>query len=51
MDFGLPDIYKEEINIFSNKLASILLQNSKYNYIIDLKESKTLPQVPIYNFL
>jgi len=24
IDPGLPDIYKEEINVFSNKLASIL---------------------------
>jgi hypothetical protein len=39
---SLLDIYKEEINIFSNKLASTLLQNSKYNYIINLEEGKTL---------
>jgi len=39
---GLPDIYKEEINVFSNKLASILPQNSKYDYAIDLEEGKTL---------
>jgi len=42
MALGLLDIYKEEINIFSNKLASTLLQNSKYNYIIDLEKGKTL---------
>jgi len=40
---GLLEVYKEEINIFFNKLASILPQNSKYNYIIDLKEGKTPP--------
>ena len=39
---SLLDIYKEEINIFSNKLANTLLQSSKYNYIIDLEEGKTL---------
>ncbi len=39
---SLLDIYKEEINIFSNKLASILSQNSKYNYAINLEEGKTL---------
>ena len=39
---SLLDIYKEEINIFSNELASILLQNSKYDYAIDLEEGKTL---------
>ena len=40
---GLLDIYKEEIDIFSNKLASTLSQNSKYNYMIDLEEGKTPP--------
>jgi hypothetical protein len=40
---SLLDIYKEEINIFSNKLVSILSQNSKYDYTIDLEEGKTLP--------
>ena len=39
---SLLDIYKEEIDVFSNKLASMLLQNSKYNYAIDLEEGKTL---------
>ena len=39
---SLLDIYKEEINIFSNELVSTLLQNSKYNYAIDLEEGKTL---------
>jgi len=38
---SLLNIYKEEINIFSNKLVSILPQNSKYNYIINLEEGKT----------
>ena len=51
MGSNLLDIYKEEIDVFSNKLVSILQQNSKYDYIIDLKESKTLPQVSIYNLL
>ena len=37
---SLPDVYKEEINVFFNKLASILPQSSKYNYIIDLEEGK-----------
>ena len=40
---GLLDIYKEEIDIFSNKLVSTLSQNSKYNYVIDLEEGKTPP--------
>jgi len=40
---SLPKVYKEEINIFSNKLVSILPQNSKYDYIIDLEEGKTPP--------
>ena len=39
---SLLDIYKEEINIFSNELVNILSQNSKYNYMIDLEEGKTL---------
>jgi hypothetical protein len=39
---NLLNIYKEEIKIFSNKLASTLSQNSKYNYIINLEEGKTL---------
>ena len=51
IDSSLLDVYKEEINIFSNKLVSILLQNSKYDYIINLEEGKMLPQVPIYNLL
>ena len=38
---SLLDIYKEEINIFSNELASTLSQNSKYDYTIDLEEGKT----------
>jgi hypothetical protein len=46
---GLPDVYKEEINIFSDELASTLSQNSKYNYAIDLEEGKTPPQMPLYN--
>jgi len=40
---GLLEVYKEEINIFFNKLVSILPQNSKYNYAINLEEGKTLP--------
>jgi hypothetical protein len=48
---SLLNIYKEEIDVFSNKLASILLQNSKYNYTINLEEGKTLPQMPLYNLL
>jgi len=40
---GLPEVYKEEINIFFNELASILPQNSKYDYAINLEEGKTLP--------
>ena len=40
---SLLNIYKEEINIFSNKLVNTLLQNSKYDYTIDLEEGKTLP--------
>ena len=51
MDPGLPDIYKEEINVFSNKLASILPQNSKYDYAINLEEGKIPLQMPIYNLL
>ena len=39
--FDLLDIYKEEINVFFNKLVSILPQNSKYDYVINLKKSKT----------
>ena len=38
--FNLLDVYKEEIDIFFNKLASILLQNSKYDHIINLKKNK-----------
>ena len=51
MGFNLLDIYKEEINIFFNKLISILPQNFKYDYIINLKEGKTPLQVLIYNLL
>jgi len=40
---GLPDIYKKEINIFSNKLVSMLPQNSKYNHAINLEEGRTPP--------
>ena len=38
---SLLDIYKEEIDVFSNELVSILSQNSKYDYTIDLEEGKT----------
>jgi len=48
---GLPDIYKEEIDVFSNKLVSMLPQNSKYNYAINLEEGRTLLQMPLYNLL
>ena len=51
VDPSLPDVYKEEVDVFSNKLASILPQNSKYDHMIDLEEGKTPPQMPIYNFL
>jgi len=40
---GLPKVYKEEINVFSNELASILPQNFKYDHAIDLEEGKTPP--------
>ena len=43
MAASLLDTHKEEIDIFSNKLANTLSQNSKYNYTIDLEEGKTLP--------
>ena len=49
--FDLPDIYKEEIDIFSDELASVLQQNSEYDYAINLKEGKMPLQVPIYNLL
>ena len=42
MGFNLLNIYKEKINVFFNKLASILQQNFKYNYTINLKEDKIL---------
>ena len=42
MDSSLLNAYKKEINIFFNKLVSIPPQNSKYNYVIDLEEGKTL---------
>jgi len=51
MASGLPEVYKEEINVFFNKLASILPQNSKYDHTIDLEEGKTPPQMPLYNLL
>jgi len=36
--FSLLKVYKKYINIFFKELVSILLQNFKYNYIINLKE-------------
>ena len=45
---SLPDVYKEEIDVFFNKLASLLPQNSKHNHAINLKEDKTPPQMPFY---
>jgi len=42
MGFNLLNIYKEKINVFFNKLASILPQNFKYNYVIDLEKGKIL---------
>jgi len=51
ISFNLLSIYKEEINIFLNKLANMLLQNSKYNYVINLEKGKTPPQISIYNLL
>ena len=48
---SLPDIYKKEIDVFFNKLASLLLQNSKYNHAINLKKSKISLQMPLYNLL
>ena len=46
---SLLNIYKEEINIFTNKLVNTLLQNSKYDYAINLEEGKTPLQIPLYN--
>ena len=46
---GLPEVYKKYTDIFSKELASILPQNSKYDYTIDLEEGQTPPQMPIYN--
>jgi len=43
VDPSLLDIYKEEINVFFNKLASILPWNSKYDYTINLEKGKTPP--------
>jgi len=51
MGFNLLNIYKEEINVFFNKLINILPQNFKYNYVINLKESKILLKMSIYNLL
>jgi len=39
---GLLEVYKEEINVFFNELASILPQNFEYDYVINLEEGKTL---------
>ena len=36
--FSLLKVYKKYANIFSKELVSMLQQNSKYNYIIDLEE-------------
>ena len=35
---GLLEVYKKYTDIFSKELVSILPQNSKYNYTIDLEE-------------
>ena len=35
---GLLEVYKKYTDIFSKELASILPQNSKYDYAIDLEE-------------
>ena len=48
---GLPEVYKKYANIFSKELASVLQQNSKYDYAIDLEEGQMPPQMPIYNLL
>ena len=39
MGLSLLKIYKKYINIFFKELASILPQNFKHNYAIDLEES------------
>jgi len=38
MGLSLPEVYKKYTNIFLEELASILPQNSKYNYAIDLEK-------------
>jgi hypothetical protein len=35
---SLLEVYKKYTNIFSKELASIIQQNSKYNYVINLEE-------------
>ena len=39
---SLLKVYKKYTNIFSKKLASIIQQNFKYNYIINLKKGQIL---------
>ena len=38
---SLLKVYKKYTNIFSKELASVLQQNSKYNYVINLEEGQT----------
>ena len=42
MGSSLPEVYKKYANIFSKELASILQQNSKYDYTINLEEGQIL---------
>ena len=37
------------LRVFLGRQAHILLQNSKYNYAINLKEGRQPPNLPIYN--
>jgi hypothetical protein len=49
IDSRIPDCYQDELDVFSEELASVLPQNSEHDHAIDLEDSKTPLQMPIYN--
>jgi hypothetical protein len=45
----IPEVYKDELEVFSEALSQTLLSSNEWDYAIELEDSKTLLHILIYN--
>jgi hypothetical protein len=45
----IPEVYKDELEVFSEALSQTLLSSNEWDHAIELEDSKTPPHMPIYN--